>query len=334
MGNELGRPVFGQSLFASLKATDGAVGRLPAPSPAADFLKTPPFAASLDPSNDCLVETERDDDGARKYRAIWISDIHLGTKGCKADFLLDFLRHTESDWLYLVGDIVDGWRLKKSWYWPQSHNDVVQKLLRKARKGAKVIYIPGNHDSAMRDYCGNQFGGVVVEYDAIHEMQDGRRFLVTHGDEFDGIVKYARWLAALGDNAYAFALKLNDWYNWYRRRMGLPYWSLSAYLKHKVKNAVAFIGSYEQLLVDEARKREVDGVICGHIHHAEMRAFSGLMYCNDGDWVESCTALVEHLDGRLEILRWAEEAAISSPRQNSAASKGGYTETKRAAFTC
>lgn len=328
MGNELGRPAFGQSLFASLETSEGVFGRAPDPSPAASFLQSHSLASSLDPSND----SSGDDEGSRKYRSIWISDIHLGTRGCKADYLLDFLRRTESDWLYLVGDIVDGWRLKKSWYWPQSHNDVVQKLLRKARKGAKVIYVPGNHDSAMRDYRGNQFGGVVVEYDAIHEMLDGRRFLVTHGDEFDGIVKYARWLAALGDNAYAFALRLNDWYNWYRNWMGLPYWSLSAYLKHKVKNAVAFINSYEQLLVEEARKREVDGVICGHIHHAEMRSFGGILYCNDGDWVESCTALVEHLDGRLEILRWAEEATTRASGQNSTISKGGDTETKRAEF--
>ncbi|MFC3676265.1 UDP-2,3-diacylglucosamine diphosphatase [Ferrovibrio xuzhouensis] len=240
------------------------------------------------------------------YRTIWISDIHLGTRGCKADLLLEFLRHTESDTLYLVGDIIDGWRLKRSWYWHQSHNDVVQKLLRKARKGTTVIYVPGNHDEALRDFTELQFGGVTVVMEAIHEAADGRRFLVTHGDHFDGIVTCAKWLALLGDAAYGFALSLNTWFNHVRRRMGLPYWSLSAYLKHKVKNAVEFISDYEQAIAEEARRRHVDGVVCGHIHHAEIRDIDGILYCNDGDWVESCTALVEHFDGRLEILHWAE----------------------------
>lgn len=244
-----------------------------------------------------------------RYRTIWISDIHLGTRGCKADLLLEFLKHTESDTLYLVGDIVDGWRLKRSWYWNQSHNDVVQKLLRKARKGTDVIYVPGNHDEALRDFiedAGLQFGGVTVKMEAIHQTADGRRLLVTHGDHFDGIVTCAKWLALLGDAAYGFALDLNTWFNHIRRRMGLPYWSLSAYLKHKVKNAVEFISDYEQAIAEEARRRHVDGVVCGHIHHAEIREIDGILYCNDGDWVESCTAMVEHFDGRLEILRWAE----------------------------
>lgn len=244
-----------------------------------------------------------------RYRTIWISDIHLGTRGCKADLLLEFLKHTESDTLYLVGDIVDGWRLKRSWYWNQSHNDVVQKLLRKARKGTDVIYVPGNHDEALRDFIdatGLQFGGITVQMEAIHQTADGRRLLVTHGDHFDGIVTCAKWLALLGDAAYGFALDLNTWFNHIRRRMGLPYWSLSAYLKHKVKNAVEFISDYEQAIAEEARRRHVDGVVCGHIHHAEIREIDGILYCNDGDWVESCTALVEHADGRLEILRWAE----------------------------
>jgi len=241
-----------------------------------------------------------------RYRTIWISDIHLGTRGCKADLLLEFLRHIESDTLYLVGDIIDGWRLKRSWYWNQSHNDVVQKLLRKARKGTTVIYVPGNHDEALRDFTDLQFGGITVLMEAIHQTADGRRFLVTHGDHFDGIVTCAKWLALLGDAAYGFALNLNTWFNHVRRRMGLPYWSLSAYLKHKVKNAVEFISDYERAIAEEARRRHVDGVVCGHIHHAEIRDIDGVLYCNDGDWVESCTALVEHPDGRLEILRWAE----------------------------
>jgi len=239
-----------------------------------------------------------------RFRSIWISDVHLGTRGCKAEFLLDFLRHTESEYLYLVGDIVDGWRLKKSWYWAQSHNDVIQKILRKARKGTKVIYIPGNHDEMLRDYTGLQFGGVMVESEAIHMTADGRRMLVIHGDAFDGVVRYARWLALLGDWAYDLMLKINNYYNHARRHLGYPYWSLSAYLKSRVKNAVQFVGDYANAITAEARARKVDGIICGHIHQAEMRDMNGVLYCNDGDWVESCTALVEHFDGSLEILHW------------------------------
>ncbi|WP_448207618.1 UDP-2,3-diacylglucosamine diphosphatase [Azospirillum sp. sgz302134] len=243
----------------------------------------------------------------KRYRSIWISDVHLGTRGCKAEFLLDFLRHNESEHLYLVGDIVDGWRLKKTWYWPQAHNDVVQKILRRARKGVQVHYIPGNHDEAARDYIGLQFGGVNVVDEHIHVTADGRRFLVTHGDRFDVVVKYAKWLAFVGDNAYVALLHANTLFNWVRRKLGFDYWSLSAFLKHKAKTAVDFIGSYETALGDEARRRRVDGIICGHIHTAEMRELEGVLYCNDGDWVESCTALVEHACGRLEIINWAEE---------------------------
>jgi UDP-2,3-diacylglucosamine pyrophosphatase LpxH len=248
---------------------------------------------------------------ASRYRSIWISDIHLGTRGCKADFLLDFLKHTESDYLYLVGDIIDCWRLRRSWYWQQSHNDVVQKLLRKARKGTKVIYVPGNHDEPLRDYADMQFGGVTLAEEAIHVTADGRRFLVMHGDSFDGIVKYARWLAVLGDHAYTALLVLNHWYNLWRRRFGYPYWSLSAYLKARVKDAVSYIDDFEIALAEEARRRGVDGVICGHIHKAEIRRIGPVLYCNDGDWVESCTALVEHGDGRLEILDWAALRSFS-----------------------
>lgn len=247
----------------------------------------------------------------RHYRAIWISDVHLGTRGCKAEYLLDFLKHTESDVLYLVGDIVDGWRLKRSWYWPQAHNDVVQKVLRKGRKGTRVLFIPGNHDEFARDYVELSFGDIEVSMQAIHTTADGKRLLVLHGDAFDGVVKYAKWLAHLGDGAYTFALWANHWLNVARRRLGLSYWSLSAYLKHKVKNAVQYIANYETTMADEARKHGVDGVICGHIHHAEMRDLAGILYCNDGDWVESCTALVEHADGRLEVLHWLEERQLS-----------------------
>lgn len=241
-----------------------------------------------------------------RHRSIFISDIHLGTRGCKADYLLDFLKHNESDYLYLVGDIVDGWRLRKSWYWPQSHNDVVQKIMRRARKGAKVYYIPGNHDEAAREYVGLQFGGVHVVEEAVHTGADGRRYLVTHGDQFDAVVKYARWLALIGDHAYVMLLNVNTAFNWVRRKMGFTYWSLSAYLKHKAKTAVEFIGKYETALAEEARRREIDGIICGHIHHAEIRDMEGVLYCNDGDWVESCTALVEDDAGEMKLVNWAE----------------------------
>ncbi len=247
-----------------------------------------------------------DDFPVRRYRAVFISDVHLGTRGCQAQLLLDFIRHIECDSLYLVGDIIDGWRLKSAWHWPQPHNDVLQKILRLARRGVNVVYIPGNHDEAARAYCGVHFGGVVVAMDAIHECADGRRFLVTHGDEFDGVVQHAKWPAFLGDWSYRTVLALNTGFNHLRRRLGFGYWSLSAFLKVKVKNALQFIENFETAVADEARRRGVDGVICGHIHKAEMRRIDGVLYCNDGDWVESCTAVVEHDDGRLEILEWAK----------------------------
>jgi UDP-2,3-diacylglucosamine pyrophosphatase LpxH len=244
------------------------------------------------------------------YRTIFLSDIHLGTRGCKADFLLDFLRWNESEMLFLVGDIVDGWRMRRSWYWTQSHNDVIQKILRKARKGTKVTYIPGNHDEWLREYTQIELGGIKVVDEAVHITADGRRLLVIHGDAYDGVVKYARWLALLGDWAYNLMIWLNTHFNRLRRRFGYPYWSLSAYLKGKVKNAVVYVGNFADAVVDEARSRGVDGVVCGHIHKAEIRQLNDILYCNDGDWVESCTALVEHWDGRLEIIDWIELRAL------------------------
>ena len=258
---------------------------------------------------DIPIPHEDDAEAGFKVRSIFISDIHLGTPGCQAAALLDFLRRTDSQYLYLVGDIIDGWQLKRRWYWHQSHNDVIQKVLRKARKGTNVIYIPGNHDEAARQYCQLTFGDVAVAEEAIHIQPDGKKLLVIHGDQFDGIVRYAKWLAILGDWAYNTALRVNTLFNHARRKLGLSYWSLSAYLKHKVKNAVQFIANYEQAVAGEARRRGVDGVVCGHIHHAEIRTIDGILYCNDGDWVESCTALVEDFDGRLRIVRWAEETA-------------------------
>ena len=242
---------------------------------------------------------------SRRYRSVFISDVHLGTGGCQAELLLDFIRELDCEQLYLVGDIIDGWRMKGGVYWPQAHNDVLQKVLRMARKGVRVTYVPGNHDEFARGYLGVHLGGVVVAGEATHETADGRRFLVIHGDAFDGVVQQARWLAFLGDWAYRTVLGLNTVYNRATRRLGFGYWSLSAYLKGKVKNAVKFIDDFERAVAAEARRRGYDGVICGHIHKAEMRVVDGVTYVNDGDWVESCTALVEHADGRLEILEWA-----------------------------
>ncbi len=239
---------------------------------------------------------------ARRYRTLWISDLHLGTPGCQAEALLGFLKHTECDTLYLVGDIVDGWQLRRQWYWPQAHNDVVQKLLRKARRGTRVIFIPGNHDEFARRYVGHDFGGIEVAEDWIHETADGRKLWVTHGDLFDGVIQCAKWLAHVGDSLYELTLRLNRHLNSLRARMGLPYWSLSKYLKLKVKRAVSYVGDFETALAREARKRGVHGVVCGHIHHAELREIDGILYANDGDWVESLTALAEHADGRLEII--------------------------------
>jgi UDP-2,3-diacylglucosamine pyrophosphatase LpxH len=240
-----------------------------------------------------------------RYRAVWISDLHLGTPGCQAEALLDFLKHVECDHLFLVGDIIDGWQLRRSWYWPQAHNDVVQKLLRKARKGTRVIFIPGNHDEFARRYVGHNFGGIDVAEEWIHETADGRKLWVMHGDLFDGVIQCAKWLAHVGDTLYEFTLKLNRYLNTMRARLGLPYWSLSKYLKLKVKRAVSYVGDFENAVAREARRRGVHGVVCGHIHHAEMRDIDGILYANDGDWVESLTALVEHADGRLEILDWS-----------------------------
>jgi UDP-2,3-diacylglucosamine pyrophosphatase LpxH len=242
----------------------------------------------------------------KQYRALFISDVHLGARGCQADKLLNFLRHHEADLIYLVGDIVDGWQLKSGWFWPQSHNDVVQKMLRKARKGTRVIYVPGNHDEFLREYYGTHFGGIEVVENAIHEGADGKRYLVIHGDLFDLVVTQARWLAHLGDKAYDTAIVLNRWFNTIRRRFGFPYWSLSQWAKLKVKNAVSYIGDYEKTLTAEAQRHGADGVICGHIHHAAIHDQFGLRYINCGDWVESCTAIVEHFDGRFEILTWIE----------------------------
>ena len=247
------------------------------------------------------------------YRSVFVSDLHLGTRGCRADFLADFLGRISCDTLYLVGDVVDGWRLKKSWYWDAQHDEVLRLILKMARGGTDVVYIPGNHDEMFRRWLPMklEIAGVRLCDDAVHETADGKRLLVMHGDAFDSVVRYAKFLALLGDRAYTAALVVNRWFNAVRRRLGLPYRSLSAWLKRQVKGAVKAIDRFEHALADEARRRGLDGVVCGHIHHAEMREIDGVLYINDGDWVESCTALVEHADGRLELIDWAERNRVS-----------------------
>jgi UDP-2,3-diacylglucosamine pyrophosphatase LpxH len=247
---------------------------------------------------------EEDPSPALRFRSIFISDLHLGTPGCQAKRLLEFLRHTESRYLYLVGDIIDGWQLKRRFYWHQSHNDVIQKVLRKARKGTRVVYIAGNHDEAMRHFLGLAFGGIDIRDEAQHLTADGRRLLVIHGDLFDAVVQRARWLALLGDGLYVFALKLNQWFNHLRAKLGFSYWSLSRFLKIRVKNALSYIADFEAALAQEARRRDFDGVVCGHIHKAEIRRIGDILYCNDGDWVESLTAVVELESGEMRIIDW------------------------------
>jgi UDP-2,3-diacylglucosamine pyrophosphatase LpxH len=253
----------------------------------------------------------------RKYRSIWISDTHLGSRGCKAEFLLDFLQHNQADHLYLVGDIIDGWALRKRWYWDAFHDQILHLLFERAQRGTKVTYVSGNHDEFLRPFIHHQITAISLEDEVVHTTADGRKFLVLHGDQFDGVMQFARWLAILGDWIYERLLVVNNVYNRLRRRMGYPYWSLSAYLKHKTKSAVNFISAFEETLAKEAKKRQLDGIICGHIHHAEIRDIDGVLYCNDGDWVESCTALVEEWDGSLHVVRWTETknavAEVSSP---------------------
>jgi UDP-2,3-diacylglucosamine pyrophosphatase LpxH len=253
-----------------------------------------------------------------RFRAIFISDVHLGTRAAQAEQLLEFLRRTDADVYYLVGDIVDFWKVRRGAYWPQAHNDVIQKLLRKVRKGARVVFIPGNHDEALRDFCGQHFGGIEILRDTTHMTALGRRYAVMHGDEFDIVVRYAKWLAFLGDRSYELALWLNDPLNWLRRKLGFGYWSMSQYLKYKVKSAVNFIGEFEEALSEVARLHGADGIICGHIHHAADREIAGVRYLNCGDWVESCTAIVETAEGELEVVRWREMCRGTVPSAKSA----------------
>jgi UDP-2,3-diacylglucosamine pyrophosphatase LpxH len=241
------------------------------------------------------------------YRSVFISDTHLGTRGCRSDFLAHFLGAFTCENLFLVGDIVDGWRLRRTWYWDGMHDEVVKLMLRHASNGAQVLYIPGNHDELFRAWLplGLEMGGIKLVGEAEHTTADGKRLLIIHGDQFDSVVRYAKTLALLGDWAYMTALNLNRWFNAIRRVMGYPYWSLSQWAKRQVKEAVKAVDRFENALAGEARRRHFDGVVCGHIHHAEMRQVDGVLYLNTGDWVESCTALVEHHDGRLELIDWA-----------------------------
>lgn len=251
----------------------------------------------------------------KRIRTLFISDVHLGARASQASELLEMLKAHDAETIYLIGDIIDGWALKSSWYWPAAHNDVIGAIIDKANAGAKVIYLPGNHDEFLRGYYGTHFGGIVVQERAIHEAADGKRYLVLHGDAFDFVICHAPWLAHLGDKAYQFAIFCNRIATAIRRRLGLPYWSLSQWAKLKVKNAVNVISRFEEALAEEAAKEKADGVICGHIHHAASRDIGTVRYLNTGDWVESCTAIVEHHDGSLEIVRWAEEKSAEPARR-------------------
>jgi UDP-2,3-diacylglucosamine pyrophosphatase LpxH len=237
-----------------------------------------------------------------RYKLIAISDVHLGTKGSKADLLLSFLRDAECDNLFLVGDIFDGWRLKRNWYWAEDHSTVVQKILRMGRKGTKIYYIPGNHDEFMRQFLEHSFGNIELHNEMVYTAVNGKQYIIIHGDKFDIVTMNMKWIAHAGDWAYTALLNINTAIHWFRSYFRLPYWSLSKWAKHKVKEAVNFIGNYEQSLINYARIKQVNGVICGHIHSSNISVIDGIEYMNSGDWVESCTALVEHLDGTWEIV--------------------------------
>ena len=246
-------------------------------------------------------------------RSVFISDVHLGFPGCAAGSLLDFLSRTHCETLYLAGDIVDFWYLRKRGYWPAEHNDVLQQILRMAQRGVRVVLIPGNHDERLRAYCGMTFGSIEVHDQFIHVTADGRRLLVIHGDQFDSVVRCSPLLVMVGSNLYDGLLRLNIWVNRVRHSLGKDYWSLSAALKGRVKEAVKYISRYEEAVARAARRARVDGVICGHIHRAEISDMDGLLYMNCGDWVESCTALMEHKDGRIELLHWPARHQVTRP---------------------
>ena len=246
----------------------------------------------------------------RNVRTIWISDVHLGFPGCSADYLLEFIRDMRCENLYLVGDIIDFWALRKKRYWPQAHNNVVRSILGKAKHDTRVVYVPGNHDEAMREYDGLTLGNVEIHDRIVHVTADGRRLLVMHGDQFDSAVVNSKFIGLIGSAAYDFLLRMNRYVNWCRARLGRDYWSLAAAVKHKVKNAVKYISNFEQAVAHEANRQQVDGLVCGHIHRAELTRLDSVTYMNCGDWVESCTALVEHHDGTIELLKLADEPQV------------------------
>jgi UDP-2,3-diacylglucosamine pyrophosphatase LpxH len=245
-------------------------------------------------------------EGKVRVRSVFISDIHLGSKDSRAGELLQFLNSIEVDYLFLVGDIIDFWSLRKNFYWPQQHNEVVRAILGKAREGARVIYIPGNHDDDMREFCGSVFGNLEIRRKYVHSTADGREFLVMHGDEFDAAVKCSRWLARLGGGAYELALRLNRMVNALRRTLGLTHWSLANYLKLRLGNATRYIAAYERAAAHAAAQRRLHGIVCGHIHRPAVREIDGVTYCNDGDWVENCSALIEDMSGRLAVRSWSQ----------------------------
>jgi UDP-2,3-diacylglucosamine pyrophosphatase LpxH len=247
-------------------------------------------------------------------RSVFISDVHLGTRACQADSLVAFLRDFPAENLYLIGDIIDFWGMSRAIHWSPAQNTVVQKVLKRARHGEKVVFVPGNHDEALRDYCETAFGDIRVEREFVHETADGRRLLLTHGDDFDQVTRHHRWVAVLGDVAYNLLVRANGWLSWMRRQLGIAgYWSLAGYAKRRVKTALQFIFDFEDSVIRHVRERELDGVICGHIHWAALKEVDGLIYANCGDWVDSCTAIVEHLDGRLEMIEWS--ALCRMPRE-------------------
>lgn len=251
-------------------------------------------------------------------RSVFLSDIHLGTRACKAEHLVDFLREYPAQYLYLVGDIVDFWAMRRGIHWSAAQNTVVQKILRRARHGEQVVFIPGNHDEALRDYVGASFGGITLHAEYVHETADGRRFLLIHGDEFDEVTRHHRWVALLGDAAYGTLVRANVVWAWVRRQMGRPgYWSLAGHVKRKVKKALEFMYGFEDAVMRSVRERGLDGVICGHIHWAAIKEVDGLTYVNCGDWVDSCTAIVEYLDGRLELVDWNREITPPPPPSRS-----------------
>jgi len=267
--------------------------------PAPEWMNDP---ACEEPHPHCTVR--------RHHRTIWISDVHLGTSGAKAELLCDFLKYNSCDTLYLVGDIIDGWRMKKRAYWPQEHINVIRRILTRAKRGTKVIYVTGNHDEFLRRYSGMSFGNIHLVDEHIHQSPNGKQYWVVHGDAYDAVVCSNKWLVVIGDAAYETLLKVNVWFNRARGALGMEYWSLSSYLKNRVRKAFRFISTYEATLSHECKKRDLHGVICGHIHHPAVKEIDDIQYGNCGDWVESCSALVEDPQGELEVVQWLKQTPI------------------------